>query len=118
MFQRDSADSFPAMFPTPTKGSGLLRANNLRRPSNPSITVHSERRKLPCKQCGHPCDLSRQTPSGGDLGGDGAYSGSTIDADTSAGYSGEGNLQVGAGCPFCGSKNFASSRAGQLTQEA
>ena len=116
--KRTAADFFPAMFPTATAGSGLLRENNRRAPLNPSITASSPRRKLSCKQCGHPCDLSRQAPSGGDLGGDGAFAGVTVDADTSAGYSGEGNLQVGAGCPLCGTKNFAASRAGHLTQEA
>lgn len=114
----ERADSFHAMFPTPTKGSGLVRSNNLNNPRNPSITVESPRRKLSCRQCGFLCDLSRQSPSGGDLGGDGAFSGVTVDDDTSAGYSGEGNLQVGSGCPLCGSKNFAASRAGHLTQEA
>ncbi len=106
------------MFPTATAGSGLVRANNLFSPKNPSINVESPRRKMPCKQCGFLCDLSRQAPSGGDLGGDGAFAGSTIDDDTSAGYSGEGNLQAGAGCPLCGSKNFSASRAGNITQEA
>lgn len=115
---RNAADFFPAMFPTSTKGSGELRPNNRRAPHNPSITIESPRRKLSCKQCGHPCDLSRQTASGGDLGGDGAFAGSTIDSDTSMGYSGEGNHQAGAGCPLCGSKNFSASRAGHLIQEA
>ena len=117
MYER-AADFFPAMFPTPTKGDGLLRSNNLRNPRNPSITISSPRRKVSCLQCGHPCDLSRQAPSGGSLDGNGAFAGVTVDSDTSAGYSGEGNLQVGAGCPLCGSKNFAASRAGNLTQEA
>lgn len=112
--QQRTADLFPAMFPTSTAGSGLLRENNRRAPSNPSITIDSPRRKLSCKQCGHPCDLSRQTPSGGDLGGDGAFAGSIIES-TDAGYSGEGNLQAGAGCPLCGSKNFSASRAGHIT---
>lgn len=115
--ERASADFFPAMFPTPTAGDGLLRSNNLRNPRNPSITIESPRRKLSCRQCGFICDLSRQAPSGGDLGGDGAFAGAAI-TSTSAGYSGEGNLQVGAGCPFCGSKNFSASRAGHIKQEA
>lgn len=117
MFQNgeSKADFFPAMFPTPTKGSGRIRANNLRRSLNPATNVVSERQKLPCAQCGFLCDLTRQAPSGGDLGGDGAFAGSTIDSDTSAGYSGEGNIQPGSGCPLCGSKNFSASRAGHLT---
>jgi hypothetical protein len=105
------------MFPTATKGSGLLRSNNRPAPKNPSINLDSPRRKVSCLQCGFLCDLSRQVPSGGDLGGGGAYAGSTIEL-TDAGYSGEGNLQAGAGCPFCGSKNFAASRAGHINQEA
>lgn len=121
MFHRaskDAADFFPPMFPTPTAGSGQLRANNRRPPRNPSLNIDSPRRKVPCRQCGFLCDLSRQAPSGGDLGGDGAFAGVTVDADTSAGYSGEGNLQTGAGCPLCGSKNFSASRAGHIPQEA
>ncbi len=115
--QRVAADFFPATFPTSTAGSGRLRANNLLAPRNPSLTIDSPRRKMSCKQCGFLCDLSRQAPSGGDLGGDGAFAGSTI-TSTSAGYSGQGNLQAGSGCPLCGSKNFAASRAGHMTQEA
>lgn len=115
MFER-STDFFPPMFPTPTRGNGLLRSNNLRNPRNPSITESSPRRKVSCKICGFLCDLSRQAPSGGSLDGDGAFSGVTVASDTSAGYSGEGNLQVGAGCPLCGSRNFAASRAGNLKQ--
>ena len=107
----ERADFFPAVFPTPTKGNGLLRPNNLRNPLNPSITVSSPLRKVSCKQCGYLNSLSRVAPSGGDLGGDGAFSGSTI-SNTSAGYSGEGQLQVGSGCALCGSKNFSASRAG------
>lgn len=114
---RTAADFFPAMFPTATAGSGQLRPNNRRAPINPSINLDSPRRKLSCSQCGFLCDLSRQAPSGGDMGGDGAFAGSTIES-TSAGYSGQGRLAVGAGCPLCGSKNFAASRAGHITQEA
>ncbi len=102
------------MFPTPTRGSGLLRANNRPAPRNPSITLDSPRRKVGCLQCGFPCDLSRQIPSGGDEGGEGAFSGVTIES-TDAGYSGEGNLQTGSGCPNCGSKNFSASRAGHYS---
>ena len=112
MFHR-TPDQFAPMFPTSSKGSGLLRPNNRPAPRNPSINLDSPRRKVSCQQCGHLCDLSRQTPSGGDDAGNGAFAGATIDSDTSAGYSGEGNLQVGSGCPLCGSKNFAASRAGQ-----
>ena len=108
LHSQQRADFFPAMFPTSTAGSGLLRPNNRRAPLNPSITISSPRRKVSCKQCGHPCDLSRQAPSGGDLGGDGAFAGSTT-TSTSAGYSGEGNLQVGGGCPLCGSRNFSAN---------
>lgn len=110
MFERSASEILPAMFPTATAGSGLLRHNNRPAPRNPSITEISPRRKVSCLQCGFLADLSRQTPSGGDMGGDGAFSGSTIGADTSMGYSGEGNLQVGSGCPMCGSRNFSASR--------
>lgn len=115
--ERTAADFFPAVFPTATAGRGELRANNRLAPRNPSLTIDSPRRKMSCRQCGFLCDLSRQAPSGGDLGGDGAFAGSTIEL-TDAGYSGEGNLQAGSGCPMCGTKNFAASRAGHLTQEA
>ena len=115
--QRTAADFFPAMFPTATAGSGQLRSNNQRVPRNPAINVDSPRRKVPCLQCGFLCDLSRQVASGGDLGGDGAFAGATIEL-TDAGYSGEGNHQAGSGCPHCGSKNFAASRAGHISQEA
>jgi hypothetical protein len=110
-----ATNMFPAMFPTPTKGNGLVRPNNLRSGKNQPDALPSIRRKLHCKQCGFICDKSRQTPSGGDLSGDGAFAGNTL-SGTSAGFDlqGEGQHQAGAGCPLCGSKNFASaSRVGQ-----
>jgi len=50
--ERTAADFFPAMFPTATAGSGLVRPNNRRAPRNPSITIDSPRRKVSCRQCG------------------------------------------------------------------
>lgn len=114
MFERrnpNAADIFPAMFPTSTRGSGLLRPNNRPAPANPSITDISPRRKVSCRQCGFLCDLSRQAPSGGDMGGDGAFTGNVLSGSGSS-LRGEGTLAVGSGCPLCGSKNFAASRAG------
>ncbi len=115
-----AADTFPAMFPTPTKGNGLVRPNNLRAGSRQPDAAPSIRRKLPCKQCGFLCDTSRQAPSGGDLAGDGAFNGNALSGSSDAGdLQGEGRISVGAGCPLCGSKNFAStSRVGQMNQEA
>ena len=110
-----ASDVFPAMFPTPTAGDGRVRQNNLRKPTKQPKAIHSERMKMSCRQCGFICDLSRQAPSGGDLGGDGAFASISI-TSTSAGYSGEGQLSSGSGCPLCGSKNFSASRAGHISQ--
>ena len=115
-----AADSFPAMFPSSTKGDGQVRPNNLRTGARQPDAIPSVRRKLPCVQCGFLCDLSRQAPSGGDLAGDGAFSGNTLAGSSDDGdLAGEGNHQAGAGCPLCGSKNFASaSRVVNMNQEA
>ncbi len=103
------ADVFPAMFPSPTAGKGVVVANNARPGSRQPDASPSIRRKLHCKQCGMLCDLSRQAPSGGDLSGAGAFSGNVLSGSSGLGsLIGEGTLQAGAGCPLCGSKNFAS----------
>ena len=115
-----AADTFPAMFPTSTKGDGRVRPNNLRAGIRQPDANPSVRRKIHCRVCGYLCDLSRQAPSGGDLSGQGAFASNALSGTSAAGdLQGEGSLQVGAGCPLCGSKNFsASSRVGQMNQEA
>jgi hypothetical protein len=113
MIERSSAklaDIFPAMFPSDTKGNGIVRANNARPGSRQPDANPSQRRKLSCRQCGFLCDLSRQAPSGGDLSGDGAFAGNVLSGASDDGdLVGEGQHQAGAGCPLCGSKNFASA---------
>lgn len=106
-------DTFPAMFPSPTKGNGLVRPNNIRTGGRQPEGVASFLRKVSCAQCGMLNSLNRVSPSGGDLGGDGAFSGNTL-SGTSVGFDlqGEGQLQIGSGCSLCGSKNFASPRVG------
>lgn len=91
--------SFTPWFPTETKGDGAIRPNNLR-PGKDQVNARpSERRKVRCKQCGFPADLSRHDNSGGDLSGQGA--GGVVTNNDQA-------YRKGAGCPMCYSKNYSS----------
>ena len=71
----------------------------------------SQRRKVGCKQCGFPADLSRHANDGGSLEGSGA--GGIVDVIDSTGgskddgYGSDQRYRTGAGCPHCFSKNFA-----------
>ena len=112
MLERSSeklADVFPAWFPTPTKGNGFTKANNLRPGKRQPDANPSPLRKVSCKQCGFLNSLHRVASSGGDLSGDGGFAGNALSGTSAAGdLVGEGNIQGGAGCALCGSKNFAS----------
>lgn len=88
----------------------MVAANNARPGVRQPDAQPSQRRKLHCKQCGFLCDKSRQVSSGGDLNGDGAFAGNVLSGSSDGGdLVGEGTIQAGAGCPLCGSKNFASA---------
>ena len=103
-------EAFTPMFPTPTRGDGMVRANNARPGGRQPGSPASQRRKLPCTNCGFLCDLSRQAPSGGDLTGDGGITVSTTGSGAS--LAPDSTVAAGAACPFCGSKNFAPAPRG------
>ena len=103
--------SFVPLFPTVTSGNGTMKPNNARPGKEQPDARPSQRRKVGCKQCGFPADLSRHANDGGSLEGSGA--GGIVDVIDSTGgskddgYGSDQRYRTGAGCPHCFSKNFA-----------
>jgi len=61
---------FEEVFPTETKGDGRVVENNLK--TGGEQGRGSSKRKVKCKQCGFPFDVSKNDTSGGSSQGDGA----------------------------------------------
>lgn len=102
--QRKGAD-FKPWFPGPTHGDGRVRPNNARPGKDQPDARPSPRRKVRCRQCGFLADRSRHAADGGSLEGSGAFGAfTTHDSDSKVQ---EQNYRAGAGCPLCGSKNYA-----------
>ena len=111
---------FVDVFPTETRGNGLLRPNNVR--TGAAQGKGGTKKKAYCQQCGFPVNLNTVDYSGGSLDGDGAggnvtettSSGTMNNGDTYTDYYGEQAHKKGAGCPMCFSKN--SSKTRNITQ--
>jgi len=128
--QTPDSDSrgFEDIFPSETRGDGLMRPNNAR--TGGAQGKGSNKRKVRCQQCGFLVNINTVDYSGGSLDGRGAggavtqsadvgdiSNGETTDSghpdessdgDTEYGplhYVGEQAHRKGAGCPFCFSKN-------------
>ena len=123
---------FSDMFPTETRGDGLLRPNNVR--TGAAQGKGGWKKKVRCQQCGFLVNINAVDYSGGSLDGSGAGGAITQSADvgtmnngdtTDSGMTddtglpnthnvGEQAAKKGAGCPFCFSKN--SSKVKNFTQ--
>jgi hypothetical protein len=122
-FERDNAPAqpyFEDLWPSETKGDGLVVANNVRDGS--AQGKGSLVSKAHCRLCGFPNDLSRVDHSGGSLDGNGA--GGAITTATASSYPTGGDTHTEAygdqayrnasGCALCFSKNSSPVRV-QLT---
>lgn len=124
---------FTDMFPSETRGDGLMRKNNAE--TGAAQGRGGTKRKVRCQQCGFLVDINAVDHSGGSFDGNGAggavttvtdsgtmLSGESVNAghyynvgdsgyDSSAPttektrYQGSQAVKKGAGCPFCFSKN-------------
>lgn len=123
---------FSDMFPSETRGDGLIRPNNTR--TGAAQGRGGWKRKVRCQQCGFLNNIAQNDYSGGSLDGQGAAGDVTKSADvgvmnngdtTDSGMTddvgnqdthnvGEQAYRKGAGCPFCLSKN--SSKVKNITQ--
>jgi len=123
---------FSDVFPSETKGDGLLRPNNTR--TGAAQGRGGFKKKVRCQICGFLVDLNKVDYSGGSFDGSGAGGVITQSVDvgtmnngdtTDSGMTddvgnpnthnvGEQALKKGAGCPFCLSKN--SSKVTNVTQ--
>lgn len=138
----DGAPAFPIrekdprgfidVFPSETRGDGLIRPNNTR--TGAAQGKGGWKRKVRCQQCGFLTNIAQNDYSGGSLDGQGAGGAITKSADvgtmnngdtTDSGmtddvgnadqhYVGTQAYRKGAGCPFCFSKN--SSKVKNITQ--
>jgi hypothetical protein len=107
---------FEDLWPSPTKGDGVVRKNNSR--TGAAQGKGSFLLKAPCRFCGFLNDLSRVDHSGGSLDGNGAaYVASTgvatsypTGGGTHTENYGEPATRVNAGCGLCGSKNSSAQR--------
>lgn len=106
---------FEEVFPTETKGDGRVVENNLK--TGGEQGRGSSKRKVKCKQCGFPFDVSKNDTSGGSSQGDGAGGVITSttktvtleNGDTFTEYYGDQAYKKGGGCPLCFSKNGAQN---------
>jgi len=122
---------FDNVWPTETKGDGVVRRNNSR--TGAAQGKSSMIRKAPCRLCGFLNDLTRIDHSGGSIDGEGAGGGittSTVTANTSAPPSPVGAMSnythsenIGtqvyrnaAGCALCFSKNSTGMRVDVLSE--
>ena len=111
---------FENAFPSPTKGDGLLRPNNLN--TGAGQGKGGNKKKVRCQICGFLIDVNKVDYSGGSEDGQGA--GGSITETTDSGtlnngetYSetyGEQAYKKNAGCPLCFSKN--GSKVKNITQ--
>ena len=107
---------FPDVFPTSSKGDGRIRKNNLRTGS--AQGAGSTKRKVRCRHCGFPYDISVNDTSGGSYSGNGAggaVSKTEEDSDVTGGGSftesyGDQDYRKAGGCPHCFSKNGATDK--------
>lgn len=90
------------VFPTETKGNGLIAKNNLR--TGAAQGVGSFKRKVKCKICGFPVDIQKVDHSGGSMDGNGA-GGQVIVNSNSPDLAPDQKYNLNAGCPLCFSKN-------------
>lgn len=95
---------FRPIFPSLTAGDGIMRPNNARSGKEQPNAKPSPRKKVKCKNCGFPADLSRHDNSGGSLEGSGA--GGDFTAHSSDSNVKEQAYRVGGGCPHCFSKAY------------
>lgn len=102
---------FNDVFPSETKGDGLMRPNNFR--TGAAQGRGGFKRKVKCQQCGFLVNINAVDYSGGSLDGFGAGgainqvsdTGIMNNGSTYTDTHGEQALKKGAGCPFCFSKN-------------
>lgn len=109
---------FDEMWPSESRGDGLIRKNNLR--TGAAQGKSNLIRKAPCRLCGFPNDLVRIDHSGGSIDGEGAAGAittATASAPTSAPASITGQTYThtenhgtqayrnASGCALCFSKN-------------
>ena len=101
------------MFPSPTAGQGRVI-----KPYNQDTSgqgAASAIRKVKCRQCGFPVDISRTDISGGNAEGNGGYgpvtesssTGTVLSGGTFTDTYGDRDVPAGSGCPHCGSRNSA-----------
>ena len=105
------------MFPSPTAGQGKLIKPYDRDTSGQGQA--SSIRKIKCRQCGFPVDISRTNISGGSSEGNGGYgpvteassTGTVLGGGTFTDTWGDRTVPAGSGCSHCGSRNCSREGA-------
>jgi hypothetical protein len=120
--------NFTDMFPSPTRGDGLLRPNNVRTGAEQGRA--GLKKKVRCQQCGFLMDINKVDYSGGSLDGQGAAgevvqsadvgvmnNGDTTDSGMTDNVGNPETHKVGeqvykknSGCPLCFSKHGSKSK--------
>jgi hypothetical protein len=91
------------IFPTQSAGDGSIRDSSLKKGEGQGISTSKLISR--CKQCGWRNDLSRTDHSGGTYLGDGGLGEITKFSNQYDSY-GDRDVNNGAGCSLCGSKNI------------